>query len=90
MTDVGAKLFKYESPSRDSLRCTNCYLVDQLFMVGEYVYFLSKQDPSELFETFGDWEKFLLCSHVIQLYFWIIQLKNAIGLFFWLMTAPRC
>ena len=55
-----AKLFEYESPSHDSLIYTNFCLVDQFFMVRYYIYFVSKQDSFELFQTFDDQEKFLL------------------------------
>ena len=69
MLDVGEKLFEYESPSHDSLRCAIFCLVDQVFIVREYVYFVSKQDSSEMFEKFDDRENLLLCCRVFQLCF---------------------
>ena len=48
--DVEAKLFECESPFHEFLRCANGCLVDQVFMVIEYINFLSKQDFLELFE----------------------------------------
>ena len=48
------------------------------FYCQKNVYLVSKQDSSELFEKFEDQDKFFICSHVIELWFWKSLTENEI------------
>ena len=74
MMNIMPKLFNNESPAHHPLIFTQGCGTVQIIMIRKYVYFIAKENSSELLKAFHYWEKFLISSSVVTLrlaqYYW--------------------
>ena len=69
--NIRPKLFENEYPAHHPLRFTQGCDIEQIIMILDYVYFIAKDNSSELLKAFNYCKKFLLIRSVVTL--WIAE-----------------